>query len=146
MSLAKRIKLIRLNRGETLEEFGKHFGVLKSVVWNWEAGRNKPNKENLKLIAEVENISVDELLNGSGNCMNLTDIEKKIIEQYRLGADIEIKDFATTFTYEEATDFVKEFGEIGQFISVDKSYSDGHHVIVRSNYEDQVQVVVSFEG
>ena len=78
--------------------------------------------------------------------MKLTDIEKKIIEQYRLGADIEIKDFATTFTYEEATDFVKEFGEIGQFISVDKSYSDGHHVIVRSNYEDRVQVVVSFEG
>lgn len=78
--------------------------------------------------------------------MDLTDIEKKIIEQYRLGADIEIKDFCRTFTYEEATDLVKEFGEIGQFIDAVHHDSGTHSIIVRSNYEDQIQVVVSFNG
>ena len=62
MALGQRIKEIRINLGETMEEFGKRFNTSKGTVNNWEKGRNLPNKANLKSIADLADISVDELL------------------------------------------------------------------------------------
>jgi transcriptional regulator with XRE-family HTH domain len=59
-----RIREIRLARGETLEEFGQLFGSSKGVVNNWEKGRNLPNKRRIKSIADMANISVQDLLHG----------------------------------------------------------------------------------
>lgn len=59
-----RIREIRLARGETLKEFGQLFGSSKGVVNNWEKGRNLPNKRRIKSIADMANISVQELLYG----------------------------------------------------------------------------------
>ena len=59
-----RIREIRLARGETLEEFGQLFGSSKGVVNNWEKGRNLPNKRRIKSIADMANISVQDLLRG----------------------------------------------------------------------------------
>ena len=64
MTLGQRIKQIRLERGETLEEFGEHFDTPKATVWNWESERNNPHKKNLKRIAKLGNTTVDELLHG----------------------------------------------------------------------------------
>ena len=58
----ERIKDIRLELGETLEEFGGRFNTSKATVFNWEKGRNLPNKSNLKKIAEIGGISVEELI------------------------------------------------------------------------------------
>ena len=58
----ERIKYIRLELGETLEEFGGRFNTSKATVFNWEKGRNLPNKSNLKKIAEIGETSVNELL------------------------------------------------------------------------------------
>ena len=58
----ERIKDIRLELGETLEEFGERFNTSKVTVFNWEKGRNLPNKSNLKKIAEIGGISVEELI------------------------------------------------------------------------------------
>ena len=60
-----RIREIRLARGETLEEFGKHFEARKGVICNWEKGRNLPNKRHIKEISDIANISVQELLYGT---------------------------------------------------------------------------------
>ena len=59
-----KIKSIRLKRGETLEEFGKRFNppANKGLVSGWENGRYAPNTKRLKRIAELENMTVDELL------------------------------------------------------------------------------------
>ena len=57
----ERIKDIRLELGETLEQFGERFNTSKVTVFNWEKGRNLPNKSNLKKIAEIGGISVEEL-------------------------------------------------------------------------------------
>lgn len=59
-----RIKNIRLSSGWTLEELGEKLDTSKVTVFNWEKGRNKPNKENLKRIAELGKVSVNELLYG----------------------------------------------------------------------------------
>ena len=58
----ERIKGIRLELGETLEEFGERFNTSKVTVFNWEKGRNLPNKSNLKEIAELGGMTVKDLV------------------------------------------------------------------------------------
>ena len=64
-SVALRIKQIRLNKGYTLEAFGKLFDVSKSNVLKWEQGQMLPNKERLASISKIADITVNELLYGS---------------------------------------------------------------------------------
>jgi len=66
-SVGRRIKEIRLSKGDTLAEFGGHFEkeASDSIVSRWERGVSLPNKERLKAISEIGNISVDELLYGN---------------------------------------------------------------------------------
>lgn len=61
---------MRLELGETLEQFGARFKTSKTTVFNWENGRNLPNKNNLKLIAELGNMTVKELVNGGSEMDN----------------------------------------------------------------------------
>jgi hypothetical protein len=65
IAVGARIREIRLARGETMEEFGKPFGASKASVQGWESGRNLPNPKRLKSIADMANISVQELLYGT---------------------------------------------------------------------------------
>lgn len=67
-----RIRDIRLSKGYTLEAFGKLFNAKKSNVQNWEVGKYLPNKKRLKIVCQVANISLEELL--YGDCEQ--DIEK----------------------------------------------------------------------
>jgi|SRR5699024_2027588 len=65
--LPYRIRKIREDHNETMEEFGKkHFDppASKGVVSNWENGYNKPNKKRLEKIAELGHVSVEYLLYG----------------------------------------------------------------------------------
>ena len=81
MSVGNRIRDIRLELGETMEEFGKRFDTSKGTINNWENDRNKPNKPNLKTIADVGKISVEELLYGD-QCTKIT-VENKLFENLR---------------------------------------------------------------
>ena len=64
MSAGKKIKSIRMQRGETMKEFGSNFNppASDSIVSRWERAISIPNNERLKKIAELGEISVDELL------------------------------------------------------------------------------------
>lgn len=64
--LAKNIKKIRQSLGMSMEEFGKEFETIahKSLVSKWEKGLSKPNNERLKRIAELGDLSVNQLLYG----------------------------------------------------------------------------------
>lgn len=64
-AVGKRIKSIRQNNGMNLEEFGNIFGVSKSNVSKWENGRQRPNNQRLKEIAERGNCSISYLLYGT---------------------------------------------------------------------------------
>ncbi|HES2605131.1 TPA: helix-turn-helix transcriptional regulator [Streptococcus pyogenes] len=63
--VGERIKQTRLSLGESMEQFGSRFNTSKGTVNNWEKGRNLPNKENLKKIADLGNKEVIELLYGN---------------------------------------------------------------------------------
>src|SRR5690625_3538497 len=57
-----RIKNIRQNLGMTQEEFGNLFDATRSNVSKWERGSSLPNKERLKQIAKIGDMTVEELL------------------------------------------------------------------------------------
>ncbi|MGO2266893.1 MAG: helix-turn-helix domain-containing protein [Vagococcus salmoninarum] len=63
--LGNRIKNIRLSLGLSMEEFGTKLSTSKGAVNNWEKGKNSPNSNRLKKIAELANISLIELTYGS---------------------------------------------------------------------------------
>ena len=62
-SVGQIIRGIRIEKGMTLEEFGKLFGASKSSVLGWETQRSLPNPERLKQIAKIGDMTVTELLN-----------------------------------------------------------------------------------
>ena len=64
IAVGARIREIRLARGMTLEEFGKLFSASKSIASRWEKGKSIPNNIRIKAIADMANISVQELLYG----------------------------------------------------------------------------------
>lgn len=61
-AIGEKIKELRLNKGMTLEEFGKLFNASKSNVRQWEIGNNLPNRERLKTIAKIGDMTVEQLL------------------------------------------------------------------------------------
>ena len=84
--VGKRIEKIRKSKQLSLEDFGEtYFGTSKSTVHNWENGRNLPNIERLHKIAEIGNITYNELLYGT------TEEQQQIqneIELYRKVRDV----------------------------------------------------------
>lgn len=66
IGLGKRIKAIRVKLGKSQAEFGELFDppAPKGAVSRWEHGGG-PNKKRLKKIADLGNVSVDYLINGS---------------------------------------------------------------------------------
>ncbi|WP_232751066.1 helix-turn-helix domain-containing protein [Macrococcoides caseolyticum] len=80
--LGKRIKNIRLSLGDNMREFGqrfKGFEASDSIVSRWEKGKSVPSPERLKRIAELGNISVNELLYG--------DLKSYIIKNLEIDKD-----------------------------------------------------------
>lgn len=77
-TVGERIKAIRLNRGETMEEFGAIFNTSKGTVNNWEKNRNMPNKRNLARIASLGGITPIELVMGSG--LNFIETKEYVTE------------------------------------------------------------------
>lgn len=64
--VGQRVKSIRLSLGKNLGEFGKLVGgASDSIVSRWEKGVSIPNNKRLKKIAELGNISIDQLLYGN---------------------------------------------------------------------------------
>lgn len=64
-AVGSRIKQIRMNKGYTLEAFGKLFNASKGNVQQWENGVSLPNKERLASISKIADMTINELLYGS---------------------------------------------------------------------------------
>ena len=84
--IGQKIKEIRLNRGMTLEEFGKMFRATKSNVLKWENGTSLPNKSRLKKIADLIGIPVNKFVSNHTG-------EK--IKEIRLGLGMTTKEFGS---------------------------------------------------
>lgn len=87
-AVGKRIKKIRTDKEMTMEELGKKLGkgleASKGAVYNWERGSNLPNKERLKSIAKIGNISLNELLHGKDLVLEkLSDSFYKVLDEFK---------------------------------------------------------------
>lgn len=86
--LGTRIKGVRSNLGQTAEAFGKNFDPVanRSLVSAWENGRYVPGPARVKKIAELADISVNELLHGNSYSIDFPEeyrfIKKNLIEVY----------------------------------------------------------------
>ena len=80
MSAGKEIKSIRIQRGETMKEFGSNFNptASDSFLSRWERAINLPNNERLKKIAELANISVNELLHDQTDVVTVKKVKNSI--------------------------------------------------------------------
>lgn len=65
-AVGRRIKQTRINKGYTLEAFGKldNLNASKSIVLRWENGTSLPNRSRLEIIAKLGDMTVNELLYG----------------------------------------------------------------------------------
>ena len=80
--VGSRIKQIRMNKGYTLEAFGKLFNVSKSNILKWEQGQSLPNKKRIIEICKLANITIDELFYGAN--INLYDEVDKLSKKGKL--------------------------------------------------------------
>ena len=57
-----RIREVRSEAGESMEEFGKKLGLSGAAVYKWEAGLSNIRESNLKAICSLYNVSLDWML------------------------------------------------------------------------------------
>lgn len=62
MSLGKRLKVARLNKGLAQEEAAKHLGITFQALSNYERDVRDPDTKLLKSMAELYGVSADALL------------------------------------------------------------------------------------
>lgn len=113
-AVGQRIKYIRLNKGMTLEEFGKLFDTSKSIVQRWENGVSLPNKERLKAICKTFDKTLIEILYNSSdeiiyNNLNYISEETGLTEE-------DIKYLINTNYYEENAGYISFDDDIYKII------------------------------
>ncbi|MEK4948371.1 helix-turn-helix domain-containing protein [Carnobacterium sp. FSL W8-0810] len=80
--VGNRIKKIRSEKGMSQEEFGLLIKKAhKSLVSKWEKGQSLPNNERLKRIAELGEMTVEELLHGDELLSNMVDYVYDLITE-----------------------------------------------------------------
>lgn len=127
LKVGARIRSIRKSLGVNQKDFAKLVNATVPAVSNWENGRNLPNNERLKVIAKLDNISVDELLYG-----NKEDYIRGIIQEFCEDNGLLVNEkalkktlFAHTYTaelmkYYEPSEFIISF----YGISMDENVKD----------------------
>lgn len=90
--IGQKIKIIRLKKGMTLEEFGKLFDTSKGIISRWENGISTPTPERLKKIAELGGVSVAYITGISDYPIDEKQIEKLVYSTINdlLSSDCEI--------------------------------------------------------
>jgi transcriptional regulator with XRE-family HTH domain len=131
--VGNRIKNIRISRGDSMESFGKKLDTSKAAVNNWEKGVNLPNNSRVKKIAELGNISVNELLFGpfetyARNYIDWLTHDTEFKAIYRI-SDENRKDIVDKTMYQVLKKGIaKDFYDIGELDAADynlrKAFSD----------------------
>ena len=62
IKIAENIRFFRKQAGLTLEELAARFGSRKTLISNYEIGRNTPDIETLWELADIFDITIDELV------------------------------------------------------------------------------------
>ncbi len=77
IAFCEKLKILRTEKKLTQEQLAEKLFVSRVTVSKWESGRGLPNIDSLKLLADVMQVSVDELLCGS----EIISVAQKQIQQ-----------------------------------------------------------------
>jgi transcriptional regulator with XRE-family HTH domain len=65
MTIGEKIKILRTEKGMTQENLAENLNVSRSAIAKWETNSGVPEVSNLKIIAKLFDVSIDELLDES---------------------------------------------------------------------------------
>ena len=87
--IGSRIRMFREAKRMSQKELGERIGISGARVSNWEQGSHRPDVDLLARICEVLNVSPSELLDFHLPPDELSDLERKVIDQYRNKPDMQ---------------------------------------------------------
>ena len=87
--IGSRISMFREARGLTQKKLAELIGVSKARLSNWEHGVNRPDVDFLARICDALRVSPSEMLDFQLPPDDFSDIERKLIAQYRKKPDIQ---------------------------------------------------------
>jgi len=67
MSLGQQLKRLRESKGFSQEDVAKKIGITRQAVYKWEHDKSCPDIDNLILLSEMYNVTLDELIKGNQN-------------------------------------------------------------------------------
>ncbi|PGO32744.1 transcriptional regulator [Bacillus cereus] len=62
MSLGQQLKRLRESKGFSQEDVAKKIGITRQAVYKWEHDKSCPDIDNLILLSEMYNVTLDELI------------------------------------------------------------------------------------
>ncbi|MGH0944137.1 helix-turn-helix domain-containing protein [Bacillus mycoides] len=65
MNLGEQLKKLRESKGFSQEDVAKKIGVTRQAVYKWENDKSYPDIDNLILLSEMYNVTLDELIKGN---------------------------------------------------------------------------------
>lgn len=80
MTLGEKLKYLRSEKGITQESLAEELNVSRSAIAKWETDNGVPEISNLKLISNIFNISVDDLV------YDTTEISKSVAKNEKISA------------------------------------------------------------
>lgn len=137
--LANKIRSIRFSLGETMEEFGARFNTSKATINNWEKGRNKPNKNNLLIIANLGGLSVEELIMGNKQIYFKKRLKERILHYINHPIDEFRDEFGTFLEQYQDEIFSRILNEASKISIDDLSYID-----IEDFIEDEINDIILF--
>ncbi|HDR4761629.1 TPA: helix-turn-helix transcriptional regulator [Bacillus thuringiensis] len=77
MSLGEQLKKLRESKGFSQEDVAKKVGVTRQAVYKWENDKSCPDIDNLILLSEMYNVTLDELIKGNQNIKEKIHIDEE---------------------------------------------------------------------
>ncbi|MDA1533784.1 MULTISPECIES: helix-turn-helix domain-containing protein [unclassified Bacillus cereus group] len=77
MSLGEQLKKLRESKGFSQEDVARKIGVTRQAVYKWENDKSCPDIDNLILLSEMYNVTLDELIKGNQNIKEKIHIDEE---------------------------------------------------------------------
>ncbi|MCR4257932.1 helix-turn-helix domain-containing protein [Streptococcus uberis] len=84
MTISEKLKTYRKKQGFTQEEVAKRLNVSRTTVSSWETGRTFPDIEKIINLADLYQLSLDQLLREDPQIMKNIKTERRALKHYRL--------------------------------------------------------------
>ncbi|MDM5431226.1 helix-turn-helix domain-containing protein [Bacillus mycoides] len=77
MNLGSQLKKFRESKTFSQEDVARKVGVTRQAVYKWESNKSYPDIDNLILLSELYEVTIDELIKGSGDAREEFDKKDK---------------------------------------------------------------------